>query len=72
MLKSPSMVGYGPDVSGINGNLDFRVAHGETWASAAGQKRVQPASQLGGGSSIFMFMSPEACGLIQLVPSSVN
>ncbi|CAK9111849.1 Glycosyltransferase-like KOBITO 1 (Protein ABA INSENSITIVE 8) (Protein ELONGATION DEFECTIVE 1) [Durusdinium trenchii] len=36
------MVGYGPDVSGINGNLDFRVAHGETWASAAGQKRVQP------------------------------
>ena len=32
-------MGYGPDVSGINGSLDFRVAHGESWG---GQKRAQP------------------------------
>ena len=44
VLKWPSMVGYGPDVSGINGSLDFRVAHGDSWVTANGQKRVQPAT----------------------------
>ncbi|CAL1130651.1 unnamed protein product [Cladocopium goreaui] len=36
------MTGYGPDVSGINGSLDFRVAHGNSWAGGGGQKRAQP------------------------------
>lgn len=44
--KAPlrGMTGYGPDVSGINGNLDFRVAHGNSWAGGGGQKRAQPVS----------------------------
>ena len=36
------MSGYGPDVSGINGALDFRVAHGKNWAGGGCQKRSQP------------------------------
>lgn len=38
------MTGYGPDVSGINGSLDFRVAHGNSWAGGGGQKRAQPVT----------------------------
>lgn len=37
------MAGYGPDISGINGALDFRVAHGKSWAGTSScQKRSQP------------------------------
>lgn len=36
------MSGYGPDVGGPTGNLDYRVAHGSNWA----QKRNPPAFYL--------------------------
>eukprot|EP00931_Biecheleriopsis_adriatica_P100872 TRINITY_DN76114_c0_g1_i1.p1 TRINITY_DN76114_c0_g1~~TRINITY_DN76114_c0_g1_i1.p1 ORF type:complete len:891 (-),score=194.75 TRINITY_DN76114_c0_g1_i1:176-2815(-) len=38
------MSGYGPDVGGITGNLDYRVAHGPNWAGPSScQKRAPPA-----------------------------
>ena len=51
LLHSATMSGYGPDVGGINGSLDFRVAHGKqgpqrsaflkgAWAPSLGPKLV--------------------------------
>ena len=55
------MTGYGPDISGINGNLDFRVAHGNSWAGGGGQKRAQPVSwpKLSWDSQTWLFLQQE-------------